>query len=150
MISVLNNLNCLIFIGGVGALQVILLKIYNILLPEAEKHLWWNAEIFSRLEEQVYVYVNTKQTCILHFVLNFKHSCLLAEAEFCRFLTFLLLDESWQCSPEDPEIPPMMARTLDTLEEVQTLPLPLPWEQLERQEKQLNLLITICAGKQRA
>lgn len=62
-------------------------------------------------------------TCTLE---RFKHNYLPVEAESCRFLTSLLLDESWQCSPEDPEIPPMMARILDTLEEVQTLPLPLP------------------------
>lgn len=70
-----------------------------------------------------------------HICQRFKHNYSPAEAESCRFLTSLLLDESWQCSPEDPEIPPMMARILDTLEEVQTLPLPLPWEQQQRQNK---------------
>lgn len=51
---------------------------------------------------------------------------LLVEVEFYKSQTSPQLDVSWRCSPGDPQTPPMMARTLDTPEEVQTLPLPLP------------------------
>lgn len=52
--------------------------------------------------------------------------CLLVEVGFYRSQTSLQLDVSWQCSPGDPETPPMTAQILDTPEEVQTLPLPSP------------------------
>lgn len=62
--------------------------------------------------------------------------------EFCRFQTFLRWGGSWQCSPEDPEIPPMTAQTLGTPEGVQTLPLPFPWNQKDHSKYSITLLFS--------
>lgn len=132
---------------SVGALAGILLKTwcekkrYTTLLS-----LWWRRDMFrtGRTSWGLHHAEHISSTCTLD---GFEQNFLPVEAESCRFPTSLLLDESWQCSPEDPEIPPMMARRLDTLEEVQTLPLPLPWEQQQRQNKWINYM-TQTAGLQ--
>lgn len=80
----------------------------------------------------------SRRTNVTHRKMPFllhKPRYLLVEAEFCRCQTSLQLDVSWRCSPGDPETPPMTAQTLDTPEEVQTLPLPLPWREEEWQHK---------------